>query len=204
MPMLKIIATEKFEKLLSESVSWHLGVCPRQVLGVRMGMFAGTLLDLELPQIDKRLLTIVETDGCFASGISAATGCWVGRRTLRVNDFGKVAATFVDTITGECIRLAPQSEIRSLAKVYAPDEESRWQTQLVGYQLIPDELLFSQQQVDLCTPISDIISKAGLRTNCQICGEEIMNQREVLQNGKVLCKACAGFSYYSVQGHSLK
>jgi formylmethanofuran dehydrogenase subunit E len=45
------------------------------------------------------LLTILETDGCAADGVSAATGCWVGRRTLRVEDFGKVAATFVDTQT---------------------------------------------------------------------------------------------------------
>jgi len=199
-----MILTEKFEKLLSESVSWHLGVCPRQVLGVRMGMYAGLLLNLNLPQSDKRLLTIVETDGCFASGVSAATGCWVGRRTLRVNDFGKVAATFIDTITEKSIRLSPKANIRSLAKEYAPDEESRWHTQLIGYQHIPDDLLFSQQLVELCTPISDIISKAGLRTNCHICGEEIMNQRETVREGLVFCQNCAGFPYYLIADNPAK
>lgn len=189
---------EKLELLLSESVSWHTGTCPRQVLGVRMGMYAGYLLDLDLPQTDKRLLTIVETDGCFSSGISVSTGCWVGRRTLRVDDLGKVAATFVDTQTGQSIRLHPQPDVRSLAKEYAPNEISRWHTQLVGYQSIPAELLFSQQEIELLTPIADIISKPGLRTNCMICGEEIMNQREVHQGGQILCRSCAGFSYYAV------
>ena len=202
--MLNTISTKKFKELLSESVSWHMGVCPRQVLGVRMGMSAGNLLRLELPQNDKRLLTIVETDGCFASGISTATGCWVGRRTLLVKDFGKVAATFVDTITGDCVRLSPRSNIRSIASVYAPDEENRWQTQLVGYQLIPDDLLFSQQVVELWSPISDIISLPGMRTKCQNCGEEIMNQREIHQKGRILCKTCAGFSYYSIPDQTAK
>ena len=57
------------------------------------------LLNLPLPQKDKRLLTFVETDGCFADGVSVATGCWLGRRTMRLVDYGKVAATFVDTHT---------------------------------------------------------------------------------------------------------
>lgn len=59
-------------------------------------------------------------------------------------------------------------------------------------------VLFSQQEIELLTPIADIISKPGLRTNCMICGEEIMNQREVHQGGKILCRSCAGFSYYAV------
>ena len=51
----------------------------------------------ELPQTDKRLYTFVETDGCFADGVMVATGCSLGHRTLRLIDYGKVAATFVDT-----------------------------------------------------------------------------------------------------------
>jgi formylmethanofuran dehydrogenase subunit E len=62
-----------------------------------MGLAGGRWLELEVPQKDKRLLTIAETDGCAADGLAVATGCWVGRRTMRILDFGKVAATFVDT-----------------------------------------------------------------------------------------------------------
>jgi formylmethanofuran dehydrogenase subunit E len=53
-----------------------------------------------VPLPAKRLLTIIQTDSRFADGVSAATNGWAGTRMWRVNDFGKVAATFVDTQTG--------------------------------------------------------------------------------------------------------
>ena len=94
------------QTLLEISASRHSHLCPRQVLGVRMGMFAGEILGLDLPQLKKRLLTILETDGCFADGVEVATGCTLGHRTLRVEDYGKTAAVFVDTKTGRAARLA--------------------------------------------------------------------------------------------------
>jgi formylmethanofuran dehydrogenase subunit E len=97
-------------EVLAESSALHRHLCPRQVLGVQMGLLAAGLLDLDLPQHDKRLLTIVETDGCFTTGLSMATNCWVGRRTMRVEDYGKVAATFVDTTCDTAIRVVPGSD----------------------------------------------------------------------------------------------
>jgi formylmethanofuran dehydrogenase subunit E len=61
-----------------------------------MGVFAAELLEKELPRADNRLLVISETDGCAVDGLIAATGCRVGSRTLRIQDFGKVAAIFSD------------------------------------------------------------------------------------------------------------
>ncbi len=96
------------QELLQATAARHYHLCPRQVLGVRMGLLAAHTLHLDLPQTDKRLLTIVETDGCFTDGLAVATGCWVGRRTLRIEDYGKIAATFVDTLTEQAIRLTPR------------------------------------------------------------------------------------------------
>ncbi|MGB1288420.1 MAG: FmdE family protein, partial [Aggregatilineales bacterium] len=76
-----------------------------------------------LPQRDKRLITFVETDGCFADGVSVATGCWLGRRTMRLMDYGKVAATFVDTLTGDAVRIAPHPQSRTRAITHCPDAE---------------------------------------------------------------------------------
>lgn len=87
------------EVILRESVKQHKHLCPRQVLGARMSLLAEDVLGLQLPRTDKRLLVIAETDGCTVDGIIAATGCHVGGRTLRILDFGKVAATFIDTYT---------------------------------------------------------------------------------------------------------
>lgn len=103
----KTIST--LDELLTLSATHHHNICPRQVLGVRAGLLAGLLLDLPLPQPDKRLIAIAETDGCFVDRISAATGCYVGRRTLRVEDYGKTAASFIDSLTEQAIRIARDS-----------------------------------------------------------------------------------------------
>jgi formylmethanofuran dehydrogenase subunit E len=165
-----------------------------------MGLLGGQRLQLDLPQTHKRLLVIVETDGCFADGVAVATNCWLGRRTMRLEDYGKVAATFIDTQTGAAVRLAPQPAIRSRAYHYAPQARNRWEAMLLGYQRMPSDELLSIQPVKLKQPIEQLISRAGVRTTCQSCGEEILNEREIESNGQTLCRACAGSAYYNLQG----
>lgn len=106
---------QPLESILFESAKRHKHLGPRQILGARMALLAGEVLGLELPRADKRLLIIAETDGCTVDGIITATGCDVGGRTLRILDFGKVAATYVDTYTEDVIRITPSGQSRSLA-----------------------------------------------------------------------------------------
>lgn len=161
-----------------------------------MALLGGRLLGLEVPQSDKRLLTIIETDGCAADGVAVAAGCWVGRRTLRVLDFGKVAATFIDTFSGRAVRVLPGPKSRKLARTYAPEAGNRWEAYLLGYQRMPDEELLAAQDVVLDVSLEKLLSKDGYRVACQICGEEIINEREVIREGSVLCRACTGERYY--------
>lgn len=183
-------------ELLDATTALHHHLCPRQVLGVQMGRRAGALLGLTLPQTEKRLLTIVETDGCFADGVAVATNCWVGRRTMRVEDYGKAAAVFVDTFTDRALRLAPHPTVRVRAPAFAPEASSSWEAMLLGYQLMDPAEMFVIQAVELVTPVETLISRPGLRVTCDRCGEEIINAREVRQGGKTLCHACAGHGYY--------
>ncbi|MCL4543601.1 MAG: FmdE family protein [Chloroflexi bacterium] len=185
--------------LLRASSALHSHLCPRQVLGVRMGLYAGELLNLSLPRADKQLLTITETDGCAADGLSVATGCWVGRRTLRIEDYGKVAATFVDTLTEQAVRIVPRPEIRDLASSFAPEAPGRWKAQLLGYQRMPAHLLFQWSHVRLLTSVHAIVSKPGRRVTCVRCREEILNDREVIVDGRTLCRPCSGLAYYTIE-----
>ncbi|MBI5943265.1 MAG: TraR/DksA C4-type zinc finger protein [Chloroflexi bacterium] len=161
-----------------------------------MGLFAAELLGLELPRGDKRLLVISETDGCAVDGLIAATGCRVGSRTLRILDFGKVAATFTDTYTEESIRIVPRLQARFTSAEHALGARSNWEAMLLGYQVMPVSELFITQRVKLDAPLSEIVNRPGNKAICTICGEEVMNGREVLNNGIVLCRACAGEGYY--------
>jgi formylmethanofuran dehydrogenase subunit E len=146
---------------------------------------------------DKRLLVIVETDGCGADGMSVATDCHVGRRTLRILDYGKMAASFVDSITGQVVRVAPLGKARQLASVYAPNAASFWHAYLEGYQVMPDEELLFIEEVQLTQTIAQILSRPNARAICEECDEEVMNEREVCQNGRTLCRSCAGNNYYT-------
>ena len=186
----------ELETLLSRTAALHNHLCPRQVLGVRMGMYAAELLGLSLPQEDKRLYTFVETDGCFADGVAAATGCTLGHRTLRLMDYGKVAATFADTKTGEAVRIWPSAAARAIAAERVPAAPSRWHAQLTAYQDIPSADLFCKSAVVLTVDLQALIGRPGSRVSCAACGEEILNQRGLTVAGSVVCRTCAGESYW--------
>lgn len=189
---------QMLQELLQTSAQQHRGcLCPRQVLGVRIGMYAAELFALDLPQIDKRLFAFVETDGCLVDGIAVATNCSVGSRTMRVMDYGKSAATFVDTVSNRAIRITPRRESRRRALEYAPNEPNRWHAQLAAYPIMPAEELLLAQDVQLTVSLSAIISQHGHRVICAECGEDIINEREVCRDGLVLCRACVGDAYYS-------
>jgi formylmethanofuran dehydrogenase subunit E len=191
-------------EILRRSASRHRHLCPRQVLGARMGLLAGGILSIDLPRTDKRLLIIAETDGCAVDGIIAATGCTVGHRTLRIEDYGKIAATFVDTCTEEAIRIAPRREARTLALDYAPSARNRWAAMLLAYQAMPANDLFTIQAVQLTTPLAKIISLPGKKSVCDDCGEEIINGREIINAGAIFCQSCAGNAYYTVAASPLE
>jgi len=184
------------QEILIESSSRHSHLCPRQVLGVRMALYAGKILGVELPVTEKVLWVIVETDGCFLDGIEVAAGVTPGHRTLRVVDYGKIAATFIAPGSNSAIRIAPNKNIREMAFGYAPAEGRHYFAQLNGYQAMPDDELFTAAPVYLTPGIDSIISRPGIRTECSLCGEEIINERELVIAGVAYCQACAGQSYY--------
>lgn len=184
------------QPLLEKSSRDHSHLCPRQILGVRLGLAGMNALGFDEPPAKKRLLVIVESDGCFADGLSAATACTIGHRTLRVEDYGKTAAVFVDTFTGQAVRVAPALDIREKAYVCSPAEARHYFAQIRAYQTMPDGEMFTIRPVTLNTPIETILSRPGVRTNCDVCGEEIINEREIKYNNLNLCRACAHTGYY--------
>jgi formylmethanofuran dehydrogenase subunit E len=189
--------------LLDKSVREHSHLCPRQILGVRLGLAGMKSLGFDSPPDKKQLLVIPETDGCFVDGLSAATNCTVGHRTLRVEDYGKVAAVFVDVKTSRSIRAAPVLDIRQRAYFFVSDEPNHYAAQMQAYQTMPDEEMFACVEVRLAKSIESILSRPGMRVNCSACGEEIMNEREVHRNGTILCTSCAHGGYYHVEQNAI-
>jgi formylmethanofuran dehydrogenase subunit E len=177
----------------------HERLCPRQVLGVRIGFAGLEALGLKDGAGPGRVHAFVETDGCFADGVEAATGSSMGHRTMRLEDYGRAAATFVDVETGAAVRVAPAAGIRERASVYDPGEQRRYYAQLHGYQRMPADELLTVTPVALRDDIDRIRGRKGTRVDCDACGEEVINQREVVRQGATLCLACAGPAYYEAQ-----
>ena len=82
------------------------------------------------PRTEKRFLTIMETDGCGADGVAVASGCSAGKRTLRVVDHGKVAASLIEPLDGRSIRTSPSPRAREIAISLDLQAESPWHAYL--------------------------------------------------------------------------
>ncbi len=185
-----------FETLLERSVAAHGHLCPGQVLGVRMSIRGLEELGLSAPPPAKRLIAVVETDRCAADAVASVSGCSLGKRTLKHFDFGKMAASFLDFQTGAAVRVVARDDSRHAVPLYAPGIEDPHKAQTAAYRLMPDSELMRVQSVRLSFSEADMPGRPRNRTPCANCGEHVSDGREVVRGGLVLCRACAGGSYY--------
>ena len=144
----------------------------------------------------KRLITYVEIDRCATDAIGVVTGCRLGKRALKFRDWGKMAATFVDLESGRAVRVAAKESSKEAARKRHPEIAGKNQQQMLAYREMPDEELFDFADVQVDVGPEDLPGYKGERIVCAQCGEGINFHREVLRDGKTLCRACAGESYY--------
>ncbi|MBB1094384.1 formylmethanofuran dehydrogenase subunit E, partial [Rhodopseudomonas palustris] len=150
---------DNFARLLKESVKKHGHLCAGQVIGVRMAMLGCRLIGIEDPKEErfrKKIVVFVEIDRCATDAIASVTGCQLGKRTMKFKDFGINAATFLNLDTKIAYRIVSTESSREHAHEYAPEETSRQKQQLVGYQTMPDNLLFDVQQVEVSLAEGDM------------------------------------------------
>ena len=188
------------DQYLQDAAVAHGHLCAGQVLGVRMAMHGLRSLGLEDPEGKdrKRIVTFVEIDRCATDAVMVVTGCRLGKRALKFRDWGKMAATFVDVQTGTAVRIAARESSKDLAKKMYPDLPDKNQQQMKAYRELSDDQLFQTQWVKVNLPAQEFPGFKGERIVCARCGEGISYQREVRRGAEILCKGCAGESYYEV------
>ncbi len=188
----------RLEELLDESGRLHGHLCPGQALGVRLAMLGCEAVGIDEPTKSGKLIVWVEIDRCATDAIQAVTGCKLGKRTLKYLDFGKVAATFLNTETGEAVRVVAREDSREMVQNYAPQGMSKKDAQLHAYTVMPDDELFTSTRVRIEVSEMDMPGHPLRRVKCDDCGEGVNDGREVTLKGKALCRACAGARYYEV------
>ena len=191
---------QSLDELLKECASLHGHMCPGQLLGARMAMLGCSAIGIDDPKgaDRKKLIVWVEIDRCMTDAISASTGVRLGKRSLKYKDYGKVAATFLNTETHDAIRIVALESSRALADERYPEIASKSERQFRTYRESGDEELFSMQRVEVQYGENDAPGRPRSRVTCERCGEGVNDGREeqAESNAGVLCQPCAHGAYY--------
>lgn len=185
-----------FETLLQKGKAFHGGICPGIVLGTRMTMAGLRELGLNPMEKSHDLIVYVEIDRCAADAIQAVTGCSLGHRTLKFRDNGKFAATYVDTATGQAVRVSVIE--KSNRGRDQPNVKEAMKEAVIKLSNAPEEEILRVTRVKVEIPEEDLPGFPRHKVICSRCGEQVMDSREVLVEGKPLCKSCANGSYFTV------
>ncbi len=176
-----------FDEDLQASVAFHGHLCAGQVIGVRMARLALTYFGIDDPAHYRDLVAFVECDRCLADAVMITCRCSLGRRRLKWYDYGIMSATFYDMRTKRAIRVSqPQGN-------HCPHDADP----VAFFNAIPDERLFDVDEVVLPDLTEDDLPGGTTHgVACERCGELIHDHREVVRDGHVLCKKCAGEHVY--------
>ena len=183
---------DNFHELFTKAREFHGHICPGIVLGTRLTIAGMRELGMDPKEKNRNLIVYVEIDRCGADAIQAITDCSLGHRNLKHKDFGKFAATFVDTQTGKAVRVSVHEKDRAEHDKLPPKEVIRVLSE------VPEPDILKVEHVELVIQKEDLPGFPVGKAICSACGEQISDNRHVIVQGKTLCRNCAGTSYYRV------
>jgi formylmethanofuran dehydrogenase subunit E len=193
-----------FQRLLDEAVAFHGHLCGGQIIGVRMAMAALRELGIRNPRSKegRDLVVFVEIDRCATDAIISVTGRTPGKRSIKILDYGKMAATFVNTDTGQAVRVSARADSREkadkIAEIYRAEKGEK-EANLHALTIMRERDLFDLQWVRVVLKPQDLPGEPLDTVVCEKCGESVKDMREVVRKGRTLCKPCAaGEAYYRV------
>jgi formylmethanofuran dehydrogenase subunit E len=174
-------------EVLQRCVDYHGHFCIGQALGVRIALKG---LELAAPEGEKDLIVFVENDRCIADAVLIATGTRLGRRTLKLVDYGKMAATFVN--------LAKDVSWRVGLQPFELGDASKEEAKQRVLSMADDELL-SWKKVRVRLKKEDLPGKPDRIVRCVRCGEKVFDHKDLAgdagESGP-FCVSCVNGAYY--------
>lgn len=193
------------ENTWDKAVEFHGHSCVGLALGFRAGQAALAHLHSSRSP-DEELIAIVETDNCALDALQLLTGCSMGKGNIFFRDYGKNVFTVGRRDTGQAVRIAVQTLDRILDEGFqrvrtrvmsgtADDHERSLYRNLMDEEIkrilaAPEDVLFKIEAVNLDFPVKARIFSS---ITCSICGEQVMEPRARMRDGKPVCIPC---SYY--------
>ena len=212
------ITSGDLPKLLKMAGLLHGHYCPFLAIGVRAAVRAVKELRASSTGMEE-VVAIVEVNSCFSDGIQFITGCSFGNNALIYRDYGKTVFILARR-NGEAIRVAVKADNRFLEerepeamalfqKVIVSRQGSEadqakmrelWQQTSFKMLDISDDELFDVEKVLIDIPA---YARIFASARCSICGENIMEPRARIKDGKPICIPCSGQEYYQLAGDGI-
>jgi len=198
------------EELFKMATAFHGQLCSELALGVRMARAGVRAAGVNEAEERNGMVVFVEIDRCIADAIQIATGCTAGGRNLKMMDYGKLAASFVNLKTGSAVRVKAKEGARERALRYAIGEGSLSSYEELGghvaadtgglvrgYLEMPESALLEVTKVSIVVPLGDRPGGPIRGVPCSRCGEEVFDFKEILSGGYYVCRGCATGRYYT-------
>lgn len=174
------VQSEEFEYLVEKAKLFHGHLCSGLYIGVRMAVFAEKLLGIDSEE--EYFMVEMETDRCPSDGVLAASNLSIGRRRVKMFDYGKCAARFYDSRTGKGVRLRFKSDLMPKTG----DDIVEF------FSGVEDENLFLVEEISREYHDCDLPGPMMSEVICIDCGETVQDHREVEYDGHVFCRPCYG------------
>ena len=112
-----------------------------------------------------------------------------------MHSYGKTAMSFLDLKSGKAVRVSVITSDR-------PPHHADKAAQLAFWEGYADSDIFSCQPVSIAMPEGELPGPPARIATCCVCGEDVLDCKEVVQDGKTYCRACLNGAYYSPIGGS--
>ena len=208
-PDKRSIAMKELKELFGIGLEFHGHKCPAMPMGLRAGMAAMKVLNVERAQ-DKELFVVAETGkghaaGCFLDGVMTATGCTYGKSNIEKRYYNKMAFTLIDQQTGRAVRvsLKPDFFEKALASPFVQKRREGVPPQEIAPEIttpLVERILALEESAFLdIGEVHQVAVKKGkgvfTARRCAACGEvTFVNKLRVTGDGDLVCIPCSGYS----------
>jgi formylmethanofuran dehydrogenase subunit E len=174
---------------LAKAEAYHGHICSGQILGIRMALLGLDFLGMRPGDDMRDLALFLESDRCIADALYVVTGVTLGRRRVKLYPYGKTAASFLNLKSGRAFRVWVKTADR-------PPRDA----DLIAFWLARDDAaIFGWREVLITLPDSELPGPPVSVTRCEMCGEDVLDRKEVVRKGQTLCRACADGPYYQTR-----
>lgn len=187
---------------VAEVQAFHGHLCPGLAIGIRVAEQA--LQEMGERPGDEQVVALVETDNCAVDAIQFITGCTFGKGNLIHLDYGKNAFRFIRRKDNKAIRIVVRPNAFGALSEAEQAVMKRWRSGMATAPEKEQAQALQQRRTEaiLSAPLADLVEVQEIQpvvpprarlfnsVACSACGENTMETRLHLLEGKTYCPEC--------------